>query len=168
MIHTAAEAVGVLETSQLPPKSVVENFAKKCAVELENVTLCVARTASLPGMVQVVARSVETALHKLNELRFDLSTITSGSGFSPLPPLPQTPNDDLTALGWVNDAILYGAKVNLLVETTDQAIEKVIDDLPSNASADFGTPFLEIYHRYDKDFYKICLLYTSPSPRDRG
>ena len=37
------------------------------------VTLVAARTRSIAGSVQVVARSVETALHKLDTLGFDLS-----------------------------------------------------------------------------------------------
>ena len=160
LVHSAAEATGVLETSQLPPKSIVEDFAKQCAVELENVTLCIAPTSSLPGTAQVVARSVETALHKLHELDFDLATIKSGAGWAPLPPAAK---DDLTALGWTNDAILYGGHVDLSVETTDEAIEKVIDSVASMASPDFGTPFLEIFESYDRDFYKIDKLLFSPA-----
>ena len=55
--------------------------------------------------MQVVARSVETALHKLHELEFDLRSIVSGVGTAPLPPIAA---DDLTALGWTNDSVLYG------------------------------------------------------------
>lgn len=160
LTHTADQATGVLETSQLPPRSVVEDFAKQCSVELEKVTLCIAPTSSLPGTLQVVARSVETALHKLHELGFDLATIKHGTGGAPLPP---TAKDDLTALGWTNDAILYGGKVLLTVDTTDEAIDKVIDSIPSMASSDFGTPFLEIFESYDRDFYKIDKLLFSPA-----
>ena len=160
LVHSAAEATGVLETNQMPPQATVEEFAKQCSVEIKNVTLCIARTASLPGTVQVVARSVETALHKLHELDFDLATVKNGFGSAPLPPIA---NDDLTSLGWTNDSILYGATVNLFVETTDAGIEKVIDLIPSMASSDFGTPFLDIFNRYDKDFYKIDKLLFSPA-----
>ena len=160
LIHAATEAVGVLETSQLPPRSTVEDFARQCSVELENVTLCIARTSSLPGTLQVVARSVETALHKLHELSFDLRTIKRGTGWAPLPPIAK---DDLTALGWTNDAILYGGHVELTVQTTDESIEKVIDRVASMASPDFGTPFLEIFESYDRDFYKIDKLLFSPA-----
>ena len=108
----------------------------------------------------MVARSVETALHKFHELDFDLATIKSGAGWAPLPPAAK---DDLTALGWTNDAILYGGHVDLSVETTDEAIEKVIDSVASMASPDFGTPFLEIFESYDRDFYKIDKLLFSPA-----
>ena len=160
LVHSANEATGVLETSQLPPPTAVADFAKQCSVAIENVTLCIARTASIPGSLQVVARSVETALHKLHELEFDLATIKTGYGSAPLPPIPK---DDLTALGWTNDAILYGSTVNLSVETSDEAIKKIIDLVPSKASNDFGTPFLDIFNSYEKDFYKIDKMLFSPA-----
>ena len=160
LTHTAGEATGVLEYNKLPPQSVVEDFARQCSVELADVTLCLATTSSLPGTLQVVARSVETAMHKLHELDFDLATIKKGTGWAPLPPVA---SNDMTALGWTNDSILYGGRVELSVETTDEAIEKVIDSVASMASPDFGTPFLEIFESYDKDFYKIDKLLFSPA-----
>lgn len=153
-------AVGVFESNQLPDKTVVEQFATDCGVGTNQVTICVARTASLPGSIQVVARSVETALHKLHEIGFDLNTIRSGFGSAPLPPIA---SDDLTSLGWTNDAVLYGGQVHLWVETEDAAIEQVLPELPSSSSSDFGEPFLNIFNRYDRDFYKIDKLLFSPA-----
>jgi len=160
LIHKSDVAVGVLETSTVPTADAIARFASDCSVKESNVTLCVAPTASLPGTIQVVARSVETAMHKLHELGFDLTTIKSGSGSAPLPPIAE---DDLTALGWTNDAILYGGSVNLSVDTDDEAISSVLDRIPSSGSSDFGTPFLEIFNSYDKDFYKIDKLLFSPA-----
>lgn len=153
-------AVGVLETNEMPGEKIIHLIASECHVETENVCLSVARTASWPGAVQVVARSVEVAMHKLHELKFDLSTIVHGAGSAPLPPIAA---DDLTALGWTNDAVLYGAKVFLTVETSDEAIETVVDNLPSCSSKEFGVPFLDIFNRYDKDFYKIDKMLFSPA-----
>jgi len=42
------------------------------------------------GTVQVVARSMETALHKMYELGIDLRRVVSGFGIAPLPRWPQT------------------------------------------------------------------------------
>ncbi len=68
-----ADAVtGVLETRKPPPPAIVAKIASACRVEPAAVTLLVAPTASLAGGIQIVARSVETALHKLAELKFDL------------------------------------------------------------------------------------------------
>lgn len=153
-------AVGIFESNSLPKQNEIAEFSTACQIQPSEALICVARTASFPGMIQVVARSIETAMHKLHELKFDLSTVISGSGIAPLPPLVA---DDLQALGWTNDAILYGAVVNLWLDTTDEAIESVLDHLPSNRSADFGVPFLEIFERYQRDFYKIDKLLFSPA-----
>ena len=58
--------------------------------------------------MQIVGRSLETALHKLHELGLDLKLVRSGYGFAPIP--PET-GDDMIALGTTNDAMLLGADV---------------------------------------------------------
>ena len=67
-----------------------------------------------------MARSVETALHKLAELKFDLSRLVSAHGTAPLPPVAA---NDLAAIGRTNDAILYGARVVLAVTGDDASLE---------------------------------------------
>ena len=160
LTHSHGPAVAVLETSVLPDDAIINNVAAECGVAAENVTLCVARTASLPGCIQVVARSIEVALHKLHELKFDLAKITNATGVAPLPPVAK---DDLTALGWTNDAILYGGQVNLWVDTDDEMITSIGPQIPSNSSDDFGEPFLTLFKRYDMDFYKMDKLLFSPA-----
>lgn len=158
--EAAAEAVGVLETSKLPPAEVVEYLARECSMAGERLTLLAARTASQAGTVQVVARSVETALHKLHELKFDLRRVESGWGTAPLPP-PAA--DDLTGIGRTNDAILYAARVTLWVRGDDESLREVGPRLPSNASLDHGAPFAEIFRRAGHDFYQIDPLLFSPA-----
>ncbi len=153
-------AVGVLESNEIPGEGVIQLIAADCGVDPSDVCLCVARTASWPGVVQVVARSVEVAMHKLHELNFDLSTIVCGAGSAPMPPIAV---DDMTALGWTNDAILYGARVELVVDTTDDAVEEIAEQIPSCSSTEFGTPFLDIFNKYGQDFYKIDKMLFSPA-----
>lgn len=160
LIAESDSVVVVLETGKLPSEAVAEAVAKECNVSPDKVQLCVARTSSLAGTTQIVARSVETALHKLHELEFDLNLIKRGFGSAPLPPVAK---DDLTALGWTNDSILYGATVELDVDCEDSELEKIGSQVPSNSSSDFGTPFLEIFERFDRDFYKIDKMLFSPA-----
>jgi methenyltetrahydromethanopterin cyclohydrolase len=152
--------VGVLESSRLPPDSVSIDIATKCGISPEYLTLLVARTASAAGTVQIVARSVETAMHKLHELGFDLNRIEHGLGWAPLPPVA---DDDLTAIGWTNDAILYGGFAGLCVRGDDASLAEIGPRVPSNASPDFGRPFAEIFARYDHDFYRIDPMLFSPA-----
>ena len=123
------------------------------------LTLLVARTSSPAGTVQIVARSVETALHKLHVLGFDLARIERGRGMAPLPP---PCDDDLAAIGRTNDAILYGGVVELFVRGDDESLEEIGPRVPSSASADFGRPFAEIFARYEHDFYRIDPLLFQP------
>jgi methenyltetrahydromethanopterin cyclohydrolase len=146
------EAVGVLESSELPPPEVCRYVARECNVQPDRLTLLVARTASQAGTVQVVARSVESAMHKLHELGFDLARVESGYGVSPLPPVAA---DDLAAMGRTNDAILYGAEVTLWVRGDERTLGKLGAQVPSGASPDHGHPFAQIFQRHGRDFYSI-------------
>lgn len=156
----AEQVVGVLETSKLPGREVYEYIAETTNVEPENVVLCVAPTSSMAGNLQVVARSVETALHKLYELDFDVTRIRSAVGIAPLPPVA---NNDLDGIGRTNDAILYGGRVTLWVQGDDESITEVITRVPSSSSASYGSPFLKIFEAAGKDFYKIDPLLFSPA-----
>ena len=152
--------VGVLETSKIPGENVIEYLCERTGVAPSNVTLLIARTASLAGGVQVVARSVETALHKLHALRFDLSRVVGGFGAAPLPPVAK---NDMNAIGRTNDAVLYGGAVTLFVRGDDDSLAAIAPRVPSNSSADFGRPFGEIFKRYNHDFYKIDPMLFSPA-----
>lgn len=153
-------AVGCLETSKLPPSAVCEQVAFACGVAPARLTLLAARTGSLAGTLQVVARSIETAMHKLHELKFDLSRVVSGWGTAPLPPGTQ---DDITAIGRTNDAVLYGGEVTLWMRGDDDSLAEVGPRVPSSASADYGEPFGDIFKRYGGDFYQIDPLLFSPA-----
>jgi methenyltetrahydromethanopterin cyclohydrolase len=156
----ADRCVGVLEAGKLPPDGVCIDIAAKCGVTSERLTLLVARASSPAGTVQIVARSVETALHKLHVLGYDINQVTEGYGSAPLPPFS---GDDLTAIGRTNDAILYGGSVRLGVYGDGGTIDDIGDRVPSSASPDYGRPFAEIFRRYNGDFYRIDPMLFSPA-----
>src|SRR5438105_11318730 len=155
----APVGVGVLETDRLPAEEVVTYLCQRLNLEPPRLVLLCAPAASIAGTLQVVARSVETALHKLHELKFDLSQVVSGYGLAPLPPV--SPNE-LAAIGRSNDAILYGGRVALWVRADDDVLAAVGPKVPSSASADHGALFAELFARYG-DFYKIDPLLFSPA-----
>lgn len=150
----------VLETRVPPDEGVAAYVAERCGLPGDGLTLLVAPTASVAGSVQIAARSVETALHKLMELGFDLEKVKSGSGVCPLAPVASS---DLRGIGWTNDAILYGARAYLTVRAADEEVEAVVERLPASSSPDYGTPFYEIFKRYDRQFYKIDKMLFSPA-----
>jgi methenyltetrahydromethanopterin cyclohydrolase len=156
----ADRVVGVLESSQLPTDEVCEKIARDCRVPASAVTLVVARTASMAGTVQVIARTVETALHKMHELGYDLKKVASGFGSAPLPRIAA---DDLVGIGRTNDAVLYGGQVTLWVRDGDEHLAKIGPQIPSSASRDYGEPFAAVFERYGRDFYQIDPLLFSPA-----
>ncbi len=156
----AEQVVGVLESSKLPEADVFEHIAEATGVEPEDVVLCVAPTSSMAGNLQVVARSIETAMHKLHELGFDVNRVRSAYGTAPLPPVAK---NDLEGIGRTNDAILYGARVTLWVMGDDESIADIVQRVPSSSSAAYGRPFIEIFEAAGKDFYKIDPLLFSPA-----
>jgi methenyltetrahydromethanopterin cyclohydrolase len=154
------QVVGVLETAKLPDAEVFEYIAEKAGVEVGDVVLAVAPTSSLAGNYQVIARSVETSLHKLYELGFDVNRVRSAYGVAPLAPVAK---NDLEGIGRTNDAILYGGRVTLYVNGDDESLAEVVTKVPSVASAAYGQPFLQIFEEAGRDFYKIDPMLFSPA-----
>ena len=156
----APVAVGVLETRKLPDDAVIDHLCQALSLPANKVTLLAAPAASQAGNLQVVARSLETALHKLHELKFDLNQVVSGFGSAPLPPVAR---DELTAIGRTNDAILYGGRVTIWVQAEDDQLAEIGPKVPACASPDYGAPFASIFEKYDRDFYKIDPMLFSPA-----
>jgi len=154
--------VGLLETDRLPPAEVCRQLADAAGVPPERLLLLVARTASAAGTLQVTARSLETALHKLHDLRFDLRRIRRGSGLAPLPPVP-APADDLVAIGRTNDAILYGGHVVLEVTGDDASLRAVGPRMVSRGSASHGEPFASLFAAAGGDFYALDPALFAPA-----
>ena len=59
--------------------------------------------------------------------------------------------------------MLYGGQVRYTVRADDERLADLADRLPSAASSDYGTPFIDIFKRYDNDFYKIDPMLFSPA-----
>lgn len=156
----ASSAVLILETAKPPPASIVEKVGKATGLATDKLTFLYAPTQSIAGGVQIVARSLEVALHKANDLKFPLKNIVDGIGAAPIPaPHP----DFLTAMGRTNDAIIYGGTVQLFVKGSAKAARELAEKLPSHASRDHGQPFAEIFKRFNGDFYAIDPLLFSPA-----
>ncbi|MBO0697837.1 MAG: methenyltetrahydromethanopterin cyclohydrolase [Zavarzinella sp.] len=153
-------AVGVLESRKHPTEEAIAHIVSQLPGTAEKLTLAVAPASSIAGTLQVVARSLETALHKLHTLKFDLHQVVSGYGVAPLPPVAA---DEGKAIGWTNDAILYGGRVVLWVRADDELLDHVGRKVPSSASPDHGAPFAEIFKRYKGDFYQIDPHLFSPA-----
>ena len=155
----AQRGVLVLEGRTLPGEAVAAWVAARAGVPVDGITFAVAPTASIAGGVQIVARVIETGLHKMDTLGFDVTRVRSAIGTAPLPPVAK---NDLRAVGRTNDCSLYGGEARYVVDAGDEELAALAERLPASASADYGTPFYDVFKRYDNDFYKIDPMLFSP------
>jgi len=156
----ADKACLVLESDKAPPAEVIEKVSRDTGVKPENLTFILTPTRSLAGTVQIVARVLEVAMHKIHTLHFPLDHVVDGMASAPLPPLAP---DFLTGMGRTNDAILFGGHAHIFVKGSDEAAAKLAQELPSSASRDYGRPFAEVFKAVNMDFYKIDPMLFSPA-----
>jgi methenyltetrahydromethanopterin cyclohydrolase len=159
-VEDATRGVLVLEARALPTDEVAAWVARKAGISNAAVTFAVAPTASLAGGVQIVARVIETGLHKMDAVGFDVRRVVSAMGSAPLAPTART---DVRAIGRTNDCILYGGQARYTVQAEDDELTQLAARLPASGSTDYGTPFYDIFKRYDNDFYKIDPMLFSPA-----
>ena len=125
------------------------------------LTLLMAPTASVAGGVQIAARVVETALHKLHELDFDVRRVVAGFGSYPLRRWRAT-------TWWRSGApttpcSTAARSTSPSSPSDDDALRELVERLPASASSDYGEPFGKVLKAADFDFYKIDPLLFSPA-----
>ncbi|HXI29619.1 MAG TPA: methenyltetrahydromethanopterin cyclohydrolase [Vicinamibacterales bacterium] len=159
-VEDAERGVLVLEGRTLPTDAVAEWVAGKSGLAASAITFAIAPTASLAGGIQIAARVLETGLHKMDAIGFDVTRVVSAFGTAPWPPVARS---DMRAIGRTNDCILYGGQARYVVRADAAELEALVERLPASASPDYGTPFYDIFKRYDNDFYKIDPMLFSPA-----
>ena len=143
----------VLESSKLPDASVSAHIAEKCGIDPADLRLAVAPTNSVAGLVQVSARVVETGLHKLFAMGFDINTIKSGWGRAPISPIV---GDATMCMGSSNDAIIYGGETYYTLNYENlEELQQYLKGMPSEASRDYGAPFYKTFKAAGFDFFKV-------------
>ena len=156
----AARGVLLLEGRTLPTDEVATWVATKAGLAPSAITFVIAPTASVAGGVQVVARVIETALHKMETLGFDLAKVLSAEGTAPVPPVAK---NDIRAIGRTNDCVLYGGQARFTMRGEDDELAKLASQLPATTSRDYGKPFYDTFKSYNNDFYKVDPLLFSPA-----
>jgi len=148
------EAVLALEADKLPTEDVVKMVSEATGIKPENLYFAVAPTNSLAGSVQISARIVETAIHKLHTLGFELKAIKAGWGSCPISPLHPS---SLIMLGRTNDMLLYAGEATLTVDYEDEEkLRDLIKRTPSTASKDYGVCLAERIKEIGMEFlYKV-------------
>ena len=146
-------AVIVLESNKLPDETVSALIAEKCGIDPADLRIAIAPTDSIAGLVQVSARVVETGLHKLFTMGFDINTIKCGWGRAPISPIT---GDATMCMGSSNDAIIYGGETYYTLEYENlEELQQYLKGMPSQASRDWGAPFYKTFKAAGFDFFKV-------------
>ncbi len=155
----ADEAVLVLESDALPDEEVTAKIAADCRVEPEDLYIVVVPTASVAGSVQISARGIETGIHKLESLGFDINTIKHGHGIIPISPVV---GDDVKCMGSTNDCIIYCGRMYYAVDYGNRdgneglaELKEFVKSVPSLNSRDYGKPFYTTFKEAGFDFFKV-------------
>ena len=146
-------AVIVLEANKLPDEKVSALIAEKCSIDPADLRIAIAPTDSIAGLVQVSARVVETGLHKLFTMGFDINTIKCGWGRAPISPIT---GDATMCMGSSNDAIIYGGETYYTLKYENlEELQQYLKGMPSQASRDWGAPFYKTFKAAGFDFFKV-------------
>lgn len=146
------EGVVTVQMSRPVTEEMAAVIAQACGLAPENLYILASRHACLVSTVQVPARGVETTMHRLALEDFDLHCIEHACCTAPIPPLI---DDDLTAMGRINDALYYGGEVNLYVDAPDEVLERLVPTIVSSVSSLARRPFGVLYREANYDFHAI-------------
>ncbi len=138
------KAAIVIETPVLPDEKTCNYILKSTGAK--KLIIAAFRENSKVGFINIMARVVEMALFRLDNLGYNTDQIISAEGTAPLPKL------DDRVMFTSNDAIIYGSSVRIEVKDWDPELtEKMV----SRASKFYGRSFEEIFNEAGGDFYRI-------------
>jgi methenyltetrahydromethanopterin cyclohydrolase len=146
-------AVLVLESSKIPTEDVTGKIADESGVNPDELYIAVAPTSSIAGSVQISARVVETGIHKMESIGFDIGVIKHASGVAPIAPIV---GDDTRCMGSTNDCIIYCGSTLYAVDYEDvEELREYVKRIPSTTSKDYGKPFYVTFRDAGFDFFKV-------------
>ena len=109
----ATRGVLVLEGRTLPTDDVAAWVAGKAGMSHRRPSRSPSRRRrASPAACRSSRASIETGLHKMDTLGFDVARVVSAMGTAPLPPIAK---NDMRAIGRTNDCMLYGGQARYAV-----------------------------------------------------
>lgn len=156
----AEHAVLGLQMTELPDDNLAITAAQSCGVAPDHLYLLVHPSTCLAASVQVAARIIEQTINKMMKKSFDLDQIVFARGYALIAPIC---DDEVEAMGRINDSLLYGGFSSFQVRSSDEEIERVIGQLVTEHADDYGRPFKELFLEAGKNFYNMDLEIHSPA-----
>jgi methenyltetrahydromethanopterin cyclohydrolase len=157
---TSDEVVFGIQANHFPDEGMVSQVARDCRVKPENIYFLAHKTSSIVASVQVSARILEQTINKMVKKGFDLNTLEHARGMCVVAPVDL---DAESAMGKINDSLLYGGQSEFWVRWEDDKIEEILPKLVTESSKDYGRLFKELFIEAGRDFYKMDLDIHSPA-----
>jgi methenyltetrahydromethanopterin cyclohydrolase len=154
------EGVITVQMSRPVTAEMAQIVADACGLKPEGLYILATRHACLVSSIQVPARGIETAMHRLALDGFDLGCIRHAACTGPIPPLIE---DELTAFGRINDALYYGSEVTLYADTDDAILARLVPQAVSAVSPLARRTFAQLYREANYDFHRIPLRAHTPA-----
>lgn len=127
--------------------------AKACKVKPEDTYILISDSTCVVASIQVSGRMLEQTCHKMFEKGFDAGQIVMIRGTAPIAPIVK---DEMKSMGRINDALIYGSSVEIWVDASDEAIEKVIPGLVGKTSSPcYGQLFEDVFEKAGRDFFYV-------------
>ncbi len=156
----SGQAVLGLQMTEQPELKLAAKAAEVCKVSPEDLYLLVHASTSLVASVQVSARIVEQTINKMIKKDFDLSTLLMARGICIVAP---PTDDELSAMGKINDCLLYGGKSSFYVRGEDKDLQEVLPKLVTESAKDYGRLFVDLFQEAGRNFYNMDLEIHSPA-----
>ena len=157
---TSDEVVLGIQANDYPNEVMANQVAADCRVDPENVYFLAHKTSSIVASVQVSARILEQTINKMIKKGFDLSTLEYARGFCVVAPVDLDPE---SAMGKINDCLLYGGRSEYWVKWEDEKIQEILPQLVTESSKDYNRLFKDLFAQAGKDFYKMDFDIHSPA-----
>jgi methenyltetrahydromethanopterin cyclohydrolase len=157
---TSDEVVLGIQANQLPDETMANQVARDCRTTPDKVYFLAHKTNSIVASIQVSARILEQTINKMVKKGFDLNTLEYARGFCIVAPVDLDPE---SAMGKINDCLLYGGRSEYWVKWEDEKIKKIVPQLVTEFSKDYGRLFKDLFIEAERDFYKMDLDIHSPA-----
>lgn len=157
----AKKAVGHAQITTLPDEELTELICDRIHMSPKDLYLMAAPTSCVVGAVQIVARNLEQAFATTGDhLDFPVNSVVQAIGYSPVISIE---DDEIIAMGRVNDGLIYGQESVFYMDCEDDDILRFADSLPmcKNETV-WGIPFEDMFREAGSDWAKVPRDYDAP------
>ncbi|HHU31283.1 MAG: methenyltetrahydromethanopterin cyclohydrolase [Zhaonellaceae bacterium] len=151
---SAEEVVVGLQDNRLPDERIIQSIADKTKLPPDKIYILVAATSSLVGSINVVSRTLETAIWRIHALGLDVNQIVAAWGKAPVPPIS---SDEFTAMVRTNTYTYYGGTVGFILNAEDSDIKEMLKKYPlAPYTCDYyGVPFRKLLEEAGGDIFNL-------------